>query len=280
MNDFDGSIDRLIESKLDTLTKGEKKVASYIQNNPLSAALLSSTDLANSCGVSDTTVIRFAQDLGFKGYADFKKNMVNVARSPYHFLRKMEQEHKQHSLEKEYLQNAINGVQDFTMSFDFAKLDKAVDIILGANEVFCIGMGTDSIMSKFLSIYLQKIGLKVTYLSEGGIGLWDNLLSATPNDAIILFSFPRYLKDEKRIGEIANRDHIPLITITKSDAVDVLWNSNVNFPVTEEQQTFFNSMLIPSLICNLILLKIYTKRPEMVSANLQRYLDFSIPDWV
>lgn len=70
------SIEKLIVDKFDSLTKGEKKVASYIQNNQMQAALLSSTELADVCGVSDTTVIRFAKDLGFQGYAEFKKIFV------------------------------------------------------------------------------------------------------------------------------------------------------------------------------------------------------------
>lgn len=276
------NIEDLIINKLDNLTKGEKKVASYIQNNQVQAALLSSTELANICGVSDTTVIRFAKALGFKGYMDFKKNLrcgINTT-SPYSLLQEMEKEHKHYDFETEYIENAINGLKSFAMTFDFEKLDKAADLILKANTVYCIGFGTDSVMTKFLSIYFQKIGLKVVNITEGGVSLWDTLLSISSKDLIIMSSFPRYLKDEQRIGNLANKENIPLITITKSDAIDILWHSDINFPVVEEHKSFFNSMLIPSVICNLILLKLYDKDPQKISKNLQRYMDFSIPDWL
>lgn len=192
----------------------------------------------------------------------------------------MEKEHKHYGFEAKYIENAINGIRSFAMSFDFSKLDKASDLILNAKTIYCIGFGTDSVMTKFLSIYLQKIGLKVINISEGGISLWDTLLSITSEDVIIMSSFPRYLKDEQRVGALANRENIPLITITKSDAIDILWRSDINFPVVEEHKSFFNSMLIPSVICNLILLKLYDKNPEKISENLQRYMDFSTPDWL
>ena len=276
------SIEELIVNKFDDLTKGEKKVAAYIQNNQMQAALLSSTELADICGVSDTTVIRFAKDLGFKGYTEFKKKLrrgINTT-NPYSLLQEMKNEHNQYEFEAKYIENAINGIKSFAMSFDFDKLDKAADLILNAKMIYCIGFGTDSIMTRFLAIYLQKIGLKVINISEGGISLWDTLLSITSEDVIIMSSFPRYLKDEQRIGALANKENIPLITITKSDAIDVLGHSNINFPVVEEHKSFFNSMLIPSVICNLLLLKLYYKNPEKISENLQRYMAFSTPDWL
>ena len=131
-----------------------------------------------------------------------------------------------------------------------------------------------------MAIYLRKIGLDVVCITEGGISLWDCLLRISDQDVMILSSFPRYLKDEQRVGKLANEKNTPLITITSSSANNLLWHSDINFSVRESQKTYFNSMTLPSIVCNLILLKIYEKDPKMVSKNMQYYLDFSKPDWL
>ncbi|MDE8734557.1 MurR/RpiR family transcriptional regulator [Eubacteriales bacterium DFI.9.88] len=277
------NIEDLITKKYEILSKGEKKVASYIQSNYVNAVLLSSTELAQACGVSDTTVIRFAKDLGFKGFADFKKHMknnINTFHSPYDFLKAMDEDQEENDRELRYLEILSKDIEDFSKSFDYSKLESAVDLILKARTIYCVGIGTDSIMISFLATYFRKIGLDVIGLTEGGIALWDGLLKISEKDIIILSSFPRYLKDEQRIGQMANDKNIPLITITNSEATDILWHSDINFLVKETQKTYFNSMTIPSIICNLILLKILDKEPEMVSSNMQHYLNFSKPDWL
>lgn len=277
------NVEELICQKYETLSKGEKKVAAYIQSNYVNAVLLSSSELAKACGVSDTTVVRFAKDLGFKGFADFKKQMkdnINTYHSPYDFLRAMDESQENNERETKYLETLSQDIEHFSKIFDFAKLESAVDLILKAKTIYCVGIGTDALMTSFLATYFRKIGLNVIGLHEGGIALWDGLLKISEEDIIILSSFPRYLKDEQRVGELANERNIPLITITNSDATDILWHSDINFSAKESQKTYFNSMTISSIICNLILLKIYDKEPELVSSNIQHYLDFSKPDWV
>ena len=162
------NVEELICKKYETLSKGEKKVASFIQNNYVNAVLLSSTELAQACGVSDTTVIRFAKDLGFKGFADFKKHMknnINTFHSPYDFLKAMDEDHGNNDREVRYLETLSKDIETFRESFDYSKLESAVDLILKAKTIYCVGIGTDAIMISFLTTYFRKIGLNVVGLT-------------------------------------------------------------------------------------------------------------------
>ena len=283
INDTKGNIEELIRENFDSLSKGEKKVATYILDNYVNALLLSSSELARAVGVGDTMVIRFAKDLGFKGFAEFKKQMkanINVANTPYDYLKAMESEQQESQREVKYLNTLLEDIHNFARFVDYDALDQAAELILQARMIYVIGLGSDAIMTKFLAIYFEKMGLNVKCITEGSVTLWDGLLKISSDDVILTSSFPRYLKEEQLVGELAKEKKIPLITITSSDASSILWKSDVNLSAKESQQMFFNSMTISSIICNLLLLKIYDKAPELISKNIEHYHNFVKSEWI
>jgi DNA-binding MurR/RpiR family transcriptional regulator len=278
-----------ITNAYESFTNGERKIASYIIDNYTSAALLSSSELARASGVSDTTVIRFAKTLGYSGFIELKRAMrsdlksksppINLNFSPYEYLKSMETAPR-NQVVVNYVSSLINDMTSFLQHFDYNSLDAIVDKVLRAQTIYLAGIGSDSIVARFLFIYLRKMGFPVTLIQDGDCITFESLLHLCEKDIIIMSSFPRLLNAEKIIAREAKEKKVPLITITASNVSVMMLNGDINITLTETKKTFFNSYVLPLCFCNLLLLRIYEKEPELIEKNIKEYVDrVSIAGW-
>lgn len=278
----DGLRERIIKS-FEDFSKGEKKVAKYIIDHFLEIALLSSSELAKKAGVSDTTVIRFAKALGFKGFIEFKKAMrfkLNTENSPYDSLKKWNLSlHGQYV--QDYISSEVKHLSMFLQQLDYDLIDKIAEKILSAKTIYLIGIDSDSVVVDFLSGYFSKMGFHVISLYHTGFSLRKSLIHLTENDLIIMSSFPRHLKDEKKTAELAKSKNAGLITISDSDVIGALFGSDINISIPDSRPAFFNSNVLSMVLCNIILLRIYEKAPERIEEHLKAYGELvSDSDWM
>lgn len=278
MNPFEYShanFEKLIVDKMPSLSKGEKLVANYILGNYNEASLLSSTELAEKAGVSDTTVIRFARDLGFKGYLDFKKTLRGSAYTTigmYDTLCKMNID-SDNEYVANYMLSAISDLQSFVQSLDYEQVSEIAKILLNANHVYIGGLGSDAVVAQYLFTYMRKMGFHLTLLVEEGQTLREHLLNITNNDALLMCSYPRQFDDEKEMALRAKKAGATLITITNSVAEAIPLNGDYQVVITDQKRTFFNSYVVPMAFCNLLLLKINELAPTRVEKAMKRYAD-------
>lgn len=274
--------ENIIEN-FEDFSKSEKKVAKYIIDHFSEIAFLSSSELAKKAGISDTTVIRFARTLGFKGYIEFKKAMrikLNTESSPYDSLKKMNSYlHGQYV--QDYVSSETKHINTFLQQLDYALVDKIAEKVLMARTIYLIGIDSDSVVAGFLSVYFSKMGFNVVPLYRTGFSLRKSLIHLDENDVIIMSSFPRHLMDEKKTAELAKSRNASLITISDSDLIGALFESDINITIPDPKQAFFNSNVRSMVLCNIILLRIYEKAPERIEEMLQAYGNLvSDSDWI
>lgn len=267
------TITQLIREHYDELSKGCQKVASYILDNFSTAALLSSTELAEKVNVSDTMVVRFAKTLGFSGYAEFRKQLRSVyVGTLYDDLQNMHSD-QDHQYAKNYLNSTAEDLQEFVKNVDYALIETIAKRLLSSRQIYIGGMGSDSVVAKFLFSYMIKIGFRPILLVEEGHTLRENLLNITNQDTLLMCSSPKIFKDEYKMAQLAKQSGATLITITDSEATSLLLNSDYNISFRQKEKAFFNSYVIPMTICNLLLLKIYEIAPEQVDTSLKHYIE-------
>jgi len=268
------SMEQLIKENYLHLSKGCKKVASYILDNYTNAALLSSTELADNVGVSDTTVIRFSKALGFNGYAEFKKQLrVKVYESNmYDALLDMNL-NLNDQYAANYMRSTAEDLQDFIKSIDYAQINTIANLLLGSKQIYIGGLGSDSVVAKYLFTYMRKMGFNPILLVEEGHTLREYLLNITENDTLLMCSYPKMFYDEREMARLAKASGATLITITDSESSALVLESDYNISIRQKDTTFFNSYVIPMAFCNLLLLKIYELAPQKVDASLKRYTD-------
>ncbi len=116
---------------------------------------------------------------------------------------------------------------------------------------------------------MKRIGINVEFIQESGIGLLESLAHLTEKDTIMLFTFPRYLIDEIKIGHIASSKNSNLILVTSEMFSEIAINSSIVFKVPTDNDSFFNSYIVPMELCNVILTRIYEKNKEKLCKELK-----------
>ena len=268
------NIENLIKEHYLSLSKGCKRVASYILDHYSHAALLSSTELAEAAGVSDTTVVRFSKALGFNGYAEFKRclrsNMYET--NLYDDLQRMNVD-RSDQFSANYMRSIAEDLQEFTNSIDYGLINTIVRRLLDSQQIYIGGLGSDAVVAKYLFTYIRKMGFNPILLVEEGHTLREYLMNITSQDTLIMCSYPKMFHDEREMARMAKRGGATLVTITDSETSALLLESDYNLSARQKEKTFFNSYVLPMALCDLLLLKIYEFAPEKVDASLKRYTE-------
>ena len=268
------NIENLIKEHYLSLSKGCKRVASYILDHYSHAALLSSTELAEAAGVSDTTVVRFSKALGFNGYAEFKRclrsNMYET--NLYDDLQRMNVD-RSDQFSANYMRSIAEDLQEFTNSIDYGLINTIVRRLLDSQQIYIGGLGSDAVVAKYLFTYIRKMGFNPILLVEEGHTLREYLMNITSQDTLIMCSYPKMFQDEREMARMAKRGGATLVTITDSEISALLLESDYNLSARQKEKTFFNSYVLPMALCDLLLLKIYEFAPEKVDASLKRYTE-------
>lgn len=264
------TIEQLIKDNYNCLSKGCKRVASYMLDHYSNAALLSSTEVAEKVGVSDTTVVRFSKALGYSGYTEFKKHLRSSVyeSNMYDALQDM---NLNDQYVANYMMSTVEDLQDFIKTIDYNLINTIAQLLLSSNQIYIGGLGSDAVVAKYLFTYIRKMGFNPILLVEEGHTLREYLLNITNKDSLLMCSYPKMFPDEREMARLAKKSGATLITITDSEISSLLLESDYNISVKQKEKTFFNSYVIPMAICNLLLLKIYELAPEKVDASLKRY---------
>lgn len=144
---------------------------------------------------------------------------------------------------------------------------------MDSKQIYIGGLGSDSVVAKYLFTYMRKMGFNPILLVEEGHTLREYLLNITEQDTLLMCSYPKMFQDEREMARLAKNSGATLITITDSETSSLVLESDYNISIKQKEKTFFNSYVIPMAFCNLLLLKIYELAPDKVDASLKRYTD-------
>lgn len=202
-------------------TPGERKIADFIIENPGRVKQFSSPELADVLGISQSSIIKFAQKLGFKGFTNFKIALV--------------EEWGQQSTERKndvaYIHNEINSedtfpeiaekllmekqqaLRDTTHGLDFSKLQQVVDLILKAGRLQIVAIGGSSLIAKDLAYKLMKIGYPVMNEMDSHVQI-TVAQSLTASDVQMAISFSGNRREVQVAAEAAKARGAKVIALT------------------------------------------------------------------
>lgn len=263
--------EKIIEN-YENFSKREYKVANYIIENYENILYMSSGELAKVVGVSDSTVVRFAKQLGYKGFLQFRSDMKSEFRAihkPYMALGEMRE--LDISTSSKYFENIVNDINEFALKTDISKIESVAEKILKAKTVYLVGIGSDSIMAKYMAEYLTLIGIKCVQIVEEGLHLKQSMLLANKNDYIFMSSFPSVQDDEYWITSYAKENKIDISVITDSELTAKSLGVEEYFCAKISIESFYNSSILVMLLCDMILTKISELAGEKVKKALKRY---------
>ncbi len=264
---------KTIEDGMPTFSKGQKRIAAYILENCEKAAYMTASKLSGLVGVSESTVVRFAIELGFEGYPEFQKSLRSLLKNHLKSFQRVEVANQLigdgNVLDKVLLSDA-DRIRRTLEQIDKDSFSEAVSKIVGANDIYILGVRSSSYLAGTLNYYLRMVFDSVKLLqTTSGSELFEQLLKIKKGDVLIAISFPRYSTRVINAVEFAGARGADVVAITDSNASPLAPHADQLLTAQSDMTSFVDSLVAPLSIINALIVAVSREKQEELTARLR-----------
>ena len=211
------SVLKVIEAQLESLAPADRQIGVFILENPEDVLRLSSASLAEKTGRSQSSVVKFAQKLGFSGYQDMKlavsKAQAQEWRAPGALHSTIELGDNYPTIAQKLLSSKMHAMQQTLAANDERDTDRVLDLIEQAGRIHIAGVGASSLVARDFSYKLQKLGRYALHDADSHVQM-ANVSAARPGDVLFALSHSGASIETVRIAELAKKRGVSVISIT------------------------------------------------------------------
>lgn len=262
-----------IESNYLGLSKGQKRIADYILANYDKVAFMTASSLGDVVGVSESTVVRFANALDYEGYPQLQKALQESIKTKLTTVQRFELS-KDQDIEGNYLKQIMasdmENIRKTIEIVDEEMIQQIVDTLHKARKVYILGLRSSSVLANYLGFYLNFILDSVTIVPHGANNLFDQLLNIQDDDVLITFSFPRYSKTTYEVVEFAKKQGATLIGITDSQSSPLVPLSDYYLTAKYNMNTFIDSLVAPMSLVNALIIAVSIREKDKVEKTFNK----------
>ena len=259
----------LLNRRSQKLSKGQRLIAQYIANNYDKAAFMTAGKLGETVGVSESTVVRFASELGYDGYPGMRRAMQDMIRNRLTAVQRIEVAKQQ--IDSGNLLDAVlsTDIEKLRMTLDeINKVDfeKAVDEILKARTIYIVGMRSSTSLANFMGFYMNLLLDNVRLLHDTSVSeVYEQVFRIREGDVFIGISYPRYSSRTIKAMQFAKSAGATVIGITDGPSSPFVGLADVNLFAKSDMVSFLDSLVAPMSLINALIVAIGFRRPEALS---------------
>ena len=262
-----------MSDRYNKMSKSHKAIASYISEHYEQAVFMTAAKLGETLGISESTVVRFADRIGYEGYPEFQKALVECVKGKLSSIQKMDAKYGKSS-QSEVLTSVITAdiekLQHTIDNLDPAAFESAVNTILEAETIYIMGLRSNEPLAEFLHFYLNMVRggvvlLKTTSVSE----TFEQMIRIHERDCFIGISFPRYSMRTLKAMEFANDRNAKVIAVTDSTHSPMCLYSSCNLLARSDMVSIVDSLVAPLSVINALVVALCLKCPQEVRKNLE-----------
>ena len=262
-----------IKEKYKKMSKGQRRLADYVCNDYDKAVFLTAAKLGEIVGVSESTVVRFATQLGYKGYPGFQKALEELVRNKLNSIQRMEVTYgriSQSEILETVLQSDIDKIKMTLADIDHKAFDLAIDTLLNARRVYVIGIRSCAPLASFLGFYLNLVCDNVSVVDVNSSSeIFEQLIRINEHDVIIGISFPRYSMRTLKALEFANNRKAKVITLTDSVHSPMNLYSSCNLIARSDMASIVDSLVAPLSVINALVVALSMRKQKEVVERLE-----------
>ena len=253
-----------IHNKMDTFSKGQRRIAAYLLESYDKAAFLTAGVLGKTVQVSESTVVRFASLLGYDGYPEMQKALQEMVLHRLTAAQRIEVGEKriaQEDLISSVLLADAERIRKTAEEIDTAQFQAAVETLLSAKRIFVLGMRSSAPLASFLHYYLRYLFDDVRQLMQASESeAFEELVRITPQDVLLGISFPRYCSATVRAMELARARGARTIALTDCAGSPVAQNADCLLLAGSGMVSLVDSMVAPMSVINALLVALASRR--------------------
>jgi DNA-binding MurR/RpiR family transcriptional regulator len=261
---------RTIQMKFPRLSKGQKLIAEYILKHYDKAAFMTAAKLGISVGVSESTVVRFANELGFSGYPKLQKALQELIKTRLTTVQRIE-------LSNDYIseESALKGVLKSDMENIRATLEKinhknfeeVVNRIFEAKKIYIIGLRSSTALAEFLGFYLNLILDNVKIVGYGISDIFEQMINISEDDLLIGIGFPRYAARTIEALNFAQSRGTKVVALTDSLLSPLAAKADLTLIAQSNMASFVDSLVAPMSVINALIIAVGLREKQKISST-------------
>lgn len=262
-------ISERIRAVYSTLSKGQKKIANAVLNDYDKVAFLTAARLGDLVGVSESTVVRFADELGFEGYSQFQfavQELVRIRLTPNQRIEVTKQRIGRGDIIDNVMTSDINKIKYTLENLDRQAFSASVDAILSAKNIYITGARNSEPLARLLSYNLSLIFDNVKLVvPTSSAEVFEQMYSISEEDTMIAFSFPRYSSKMINGIKFAKRKNANIVVFTDSVVSPLVEYADCVLIAQSDMASFMDSLVAPLSIINAIIIEITARREKEIT---------------
>ena len=266
-----------IHNKLATFSKGQRRIATYILESYDKAAFLTAGALGKITQVSESTVVRFAAELGYDGYPAMQRALQEMVLNRLTSVQRIEVANDRlgdQDVVSTVLRSDMEKIRQTEEMVSREEFSAAVNAILKAKRVYILGVRSVEPLANFLGYYLNYMFNNVHVVSGFGAGeMFEKIVSVNSSDVVIAFSFPRYSSTTTKGAKYCRSAGATVIGITDSKLSPLGSSCDHVLIAKSDMVSLVDSLVAPLSIVNALIVAIAAQKEKELSktfANLER----------
>ncbi len=263
-----------IQSRMDSFSKGQKLIGRYILENYDKAAFMTAAKLGHTVNISESTVVRFAAELGYDGYPAMQKAMQEMIRNKLTTVQRIEVSYDrlgtQDVLDK-VMQSDIEKLRMSLTELSRADFSATVEAIVRARRIYILGARSSAALADFLTFYFKLIFDNVCQVQASlASDMFEQLLRVGEGDVVIGISFPRYSTRSVRALEFARDQGATVVAVTDSEMSPLYDTARYRLLAKSDMASFADSLVAPLSVINALIVAVGRKKSAEVTATFEK----------
>ncbi len=262
-----------IDLLMNSFSKGQKKIALYIEEHYDKAAFMTASKLGETVGVSESTVVRFATELGYDGYPKLQKAMQEMIRNKLTSVQRIEVTSSRignDNVLDSVLNQDIDKIRRTIEETSHRDFNRAVDEICKADRIYIFGVRSTAAIASFLAYYFELIFDNVRVInSTSPASTYEHIFRITENDVMIGISFPRYSTMAVEAMNFARSRGAHAIAITDSMGSPLVQSADSVLIARSDMASIVDSLVAPLSLINALIVATVLKKKDEVSETFK-----------
>ena len=256
-----------------SFSKGQRRIAHYILESYDKAAFMTANVLGKTVGVSESTVVRFAMELGYDGYPSLQKALQEMVVNRLTSVQRIEVTNHRIG-DKDVLatvfQSDLERLRQTSETIDRGAFDAAVNTVLNAQRVYIIGVRSAAPLAGFLGYYLNYMFQNVHIITASGAGeMFEKIVGVNKDDAVVAFSFPRYSATTAKAAQYCRSQGATVIGITDTPMSPLGESSDYVLVAKSNMLSLVDSLVAPLSVVNALIVALAARKEQELSQTFQ-----------
>jgi DNA-binding MurR/RpiR family transcriptional regulator len=261
-----------IQDNYTKLSKSQKIIAEYIINHYDKAAFMTAAKLGASINISESTVVRFANTLGYNGYPELQNALQELIKNKLTTVQRLEmtEETDEIAILNNVLKADIENIKETINEINKDDFRRVVSDIINATKIYIIGSRSSIVIAEYLGFYLNLIRENVSVVKAGVSDVFEQILRVSENDLVIGIGFPRYSKRTLDVLKYAKSQNAKIVTITDSLISPLTSVADEILIAKSNMASFVDSLVAPLSLVNALVVAVGLKEKEKITDTFEK----------